>query len=142
MKLLTAKTLITIAAVFACTTLMPGDVSAESPVTKKCSTGGFWYMTDTMYITRTYLSSTYWKYYMTRSPNRTLQYESSPGNYHNIYHRANLLTHFKSRGPEFHYGPATTLTMYSNERYDDFKIEYHLTDGATMDVYTSCWVYF
>lgn len=117
------------------------ELASSTTVTKSCSTGGYWYMTDTMYVSRTYISGGKYQYKVTRSPNRTLTVNIS-GTYHYVSHTAVALNQY-SHGTVYHKSyPATTVYLYSQYSTDDFGLWYDVTDHATLYKHTGCYVYF
>jgi hypothetical protein len=122
-------------------------VAASAPaqaasVTKSCSTGGYWYMTDTMYVTKTYLGSSQWQYKVTRSANRTLTVNIN-GTYHYVQHTAVALNQYISGTSTVKKTyPANTTYMYSRRGDNDFGMWFDVTDHATMNEHKGCYIYF
>lgn len=122
------------------------SVAASAPAqaastTKSCSTGGYWYMTDSMYVTRTYLGANKYEYKVTRSANRTLTVNIS-GTYHYVQHTATALNQYSGGTVYKKSYPASTTYLYSQYSTNDFGMWWDVTDHATMNVHKGCYVYF
>lgn len=115
--------------------------SAQASVTHSCSTGGYWYMTDTVYVTQTYVSGGKYQYTVTRSPNREVTADIN-GTNHYVYHTGVALNQYSAGTVFKKTNPPTTTYLYSQYSTDDFGVWFNVTDYATMNEHTGCYVYF
>ncbi len=106
---------------FAIVPLLPP--TRASALVRSCSTGGASYLVDSMYVTMTYTTSG-WRYYVDRSPDRTTFAPSGE----KVYHRATLLSISDGMYLERINFPPKTFTYYSwSSKTVYFTINYSIT---------------
>ena len=117
------------------------NLATVTTVTKSCNTGGYWYMTDNVSVTRQAAAGGSIQYTYSRSANRTLTVNID-GTYHYVHHTATALVQYSTGSTYSKTYPPTSGSVYSQYGTDDIKITFHVYDNATMNVYKSCTVSF
>lgn len=97
-------------------------------VSRSCSTGGYWYMTDSMFVTRTNVGGARpWKFVVTYSKNRTVYTGSTY-----VQHTARKLIRY-SNGNILYYTPSQGFTVYTTSAYEDYRMVWDVyPSGSTV----------
>ena len=105
-----------------------------SSKTVPCSTGGVWYMTDSMYVVRTNVGgSRPWKYVITYSKDRDVYTGATYVN-----HKAYLLNRY-TNGHVIGYAPKQGFTVYSTSSTEDYGMFWHVTPSGAKTQNTKCY---
>ncbi len=114
------------------------SVSAAKKSTKSCSTGGYWYMTDSLYVTQTYVGGSYpWKYSASFSKTRRVWYNKTP-----IDHVAYLLNRYHRNGVTGWDYPSSPTDWWSTSSTEDVGMFWNVYPSGGPKVPTRCYVYF
>jgi hypothetical protein len=114
-------------------------------VTKKCTTPGYSYEVDSMYVVRKQTASSTWTYTITRSPNRYTYYTYSSGGTTSIYHRAEWIHRYMTSSSSMSYQyPADKIVITSSRSGEDFRLVMSLTYATWPNSPTTkiCDIYF
>ena len=104
------------------------SLATATTYSRSCGTGGYWYMTDSLFVTRTNVGGTRpWKFVITYSKNRSVYTGSTY-----VQHTATKLTRF-SNGNELRYTPSQGFTVYTTSPYEDYQMAWDVyPSGSTI----------
>jgi hypothetical protein len=104
-------------------------------LTKKCSTGGYSYETDSMFVVRKQTGASTWTYTITRSPNRYTYYTyQNGGGTTSIYHRAEWIHRYMTQSSSTSYRyPGDKIVVTSSRSTEDFRLVMSLTYATWPD---------
>lgn len=105
--------------------------------TLSCGTGGYWYMTDSMFVKLANVGGAHpWKYTVTRSANRNVYTGSTY-----VKHTTTLINRYTNGSVTHFWNPGNTVTWYSTSRYEDVGMFVNVEPSGGPLVQKKCYVW-